>query len=202
MNLLLNSGSALLNGGILEFYDKITPTDNAYIDTGYIPTVNSKFVSHIKRPTLNNCCIYSNSTQSKTDGIRFLLNRQRFYASFGSSRIENSGLTELELTITHEHTQYVTINDNSDTYITSVGDKFINEPLTIFSDYYQRSVSGAMAYFNDNSLYSFKIYENDVLVRDFKPCTYNGVAGLWDMVESKFYDNSNSVGTLTVSNDV
>lgn len=48
VNLLLNSGGALLNGGILKFYDKIIPTDNAYIDTGYIPTVNSKFVSHIK----------------------------------------------------------------------------------------------------------------------------------------------------------
>jgi hypothetical protein len=40
-------------------------------------------------------------------------------------------------------------------------------------------------------LYSFKIYEyvNDVKtpVRDFVPCVTNGVAGLYDLCESKFY---------------
>lgn len=122
--------------------------------------------------------------------------------SFGASRVLTEPNTDLDLTITHAHTEYLIINGNDNTYKTSVGNNYIAEPLTIFSDYYNRSVSGTMAYFNNNSLYSFKIYENDVLVRDFKPCTYNGVAGLWDMVESKFYGNSNSVGTLTASNDV
>ena len=186
---------------ILEFYDKLTPTDNAYIDTDYIPTVDSKFVVHIKRPNYNGCCIYSNSKPNKTDGIRFLLSLSVPYISFGASRVQNPTLNDLELNIIHEHTQYLTINGNSDTYTTSVGGYYINEPLTIFSDYYNRSAHGSMSYFNKNSLYSFKIYENDVLVRDFKPCTYNGVAGLWDEVESKFYGNSNSVGTLTASND-
>lgn len=190
------------NDGILEFYDKIIPKDNAYINTGYIPTADSSFVVHIKRARLNNSCIYSNATQGKTDGIRFLLASNGIYVSFGASRVLNSGLSELELNIIHAHKKYITINGNSNTYITSVGNTYINEPLTIFSDYYNRSVSGQLAYFNGNSLYSFKIYENDVLVRDFKPCTYNGVAGLWDTVESKFYCNSNNIGTLTVSNDV
>jgi hypothetical protein len=40
-------------------------------------------------------------------------------------------------------------------------------------------------------VYSFQIYDNDVLVRDFKPCTNaDGVAGLFDVVGQTFYTNS------------
>lgn len=38
-------------------------------------------------------------------------------------------------------------------------------------------------------------------VRDFRPCTYNGEAGLWDMVEGKFYGNANTQGSFSVGND-
>ena len=33
------------------------------------------------------------------------------------------------------------------------------------------------------------------------PCTYDGEPGIWCEEESKFYGNSNSIGTLTVSNN-
>ena len=204
VNLLLNSGSALLNGGILKFYDKITPTDNAYIDTEYIPNLTNKFVAKVSTKNTD-YCIYSNlRTSSENNTIRFFRTGRSLYMAYGAYRVQNAPPnlpTDIELE--HSHTEYVTINNDSSTYKTSLGDFIISNSLHIFHDGY-RNASGETAYdyFNDNSLYSFKIYENDVLVRDFKPCTYNGVAGLWDMVESKFYDNSNSVGTLTVSNDV
>ena len=43
-------------------------------------------------------------------------------------------------------------------------------------------------------LYSFKIYEGDVLKRDFAPCveTATGKAGLLDLVEGRFYGNAGS----------
>lgn len=50
--------------------------------------------------------------------------------------------------------------------------------------------------------YYYKVWDNNgVLLRDFKPCTYNGEAGLWDSVECKFYGNANNTGTLTVGNN-
>ena len=54
---------------------------------------------------------------------------------------------------------------------------------------------------NKTALYYCRIYDNGVLVRDYKPCLYNGEAGLWDSVEGKFYGNANNTGTLTVGND-
>ena len=41
-------------------------------------------------------------------------------------------------------------------------------------------------------LYSFKIYDNGTLVRDFVPCyrVYDGEIGLWDNVNNVFYENA------------
>ena len=41
-------------------------------------------------------------------------------------------------------------------------------------------------------LYSFKIYNNGTLVRDFVPCysVYDGENGLLDIVNSVFYENA------------
>lgn len=51
-------------------------------------------------------------------------------------------------------------------------------------------------------LYSAKIYHNGVLKRDFVPCVNrSGVAGLYDLVESNFHQNSKS-GVLTAGPEV
>ena len=40
-------------------------------------------------------------------------------------------------------------------------------------------------------IYSFKVYDNDVLIRDFIPVkTLENQIGLWDLVEDKFYGNA------------
>lgn len=52
-------------------------------------------------------------------------------------------------------------------------------------------------------IYSCKVYENDILVRDFIPCyrKSDGVIGLYDMVNGVFYTNAGA-GTFTKGNDV
>lgn len=43
---------------------------------------------------------------------------------------------------------------------------------------------------------TIEIYDDDVLVRSFRPCFYNGQYGLWDTISKKFYGNSGT-GTIT-----
>lgn len=51
-------------------------------------------------------------------------------------------------------------------------------------------------------LYLFKIYDNDVLVRDFIPCkNQSGVIGLYDTVNSQFYQNAGS-GTFIAGPEI
>lgn len=54
-------------------------------------------------------------------------------------------------------------------------------------------------------LYSFKIYDNDTLVRDFVPCIKgegtDSVAGLYDLVNGVFYTNAGT-GVFSIGNTV
>lgn len=45
-----------------------------------------------------------------------------------------------------------------------------------------------VTYVGASRIYSFKIYDNGVLIRDFIPCTNpDGISGLWDSVNNVFY---------------
>lgn len=54
-----------------------------------------------------------------------------------------------------------------------------------------RNQAGTAQYLMTARVYSFQLYQNDVVVRDFIPCrNSNNVVGMYDLVEGKFYGNS------------
>jgi len=62
-----------------------------------------------------------------------------------------------------------------------------NYNITIFAV----NTNGTIQYGKNHKIYEYKIYEEDTLVRDFIPC-YRKMgrrAGLYDLVEGKFYDS-------------
>ena len=65
----------------------------------------------------------------------------------------------------------------------SSGDFKNTVPLLIM--YTQNGGQGAVG-----RLYSFAIYEDDVLVHQYTPCVENGIAGVWDSVGKQFLSNS------------
>ena len=48
-----------------------------------------------------------------------------------------------------------------------------------------------------SKIYYCKIFEDDILVRNFVPCTCNEIPGMWDKVEMKFYPNAGT-GTFVL----
>lgn len=54
-----------------------------------------------------------------------------------------------------------------------------------------RNQAGTAQSIASAKVYSFQLYQNDVVVRDFIPCrNANNVVGMYDLVEGKFYGNS------------
>ena len=45
-------------------------------------------------------------------------------------------------------------------------------------------------------IYSFKIWDNGTLVRDFIPCTQDGIAGLYDNINNVFYRSATSTALV------
>ena len=53
------------------------------------------------------------------------------------------------------------------------------------------NTNGSIQYGNGHSIYSYKIYENNILIRDFIPCyrKIDNVIGMYDLVNNEFYTN-------------
>ena len=61
------------------------------------------------------------------------------------------------------------------------------------------NISGTVDQKSSMKLYSFQLYDNDVLVRDFVPCIKDdGTVGLYDLVGKQFYGNAGA-GVFTGS---
>lgn len=65
--------------------------------------------------------------------------------------------------------------------------------IFIFSNHNGYNGTGAIQNMSGMKLYRFTMYDNDKMVRDFIPVTYNGTVGLFDRIESKFYSSPNGV---------
>lgn len=65
------------------------------------------------------------------------------------------------------------------------------------------NASGNLSYASAMELYNFKIYDDDVLVRDFIPCSKrsDGKIGLYDIVNNQFYPNAGT-GTFVAGPEV
>ena len=60
-------------------------------------------------------------------------------------------------------------------------------PLCLFG--YSQATANPL---HSERMYSCKIYQNDILIRDFVPALQNGVYGLWDKKNKKFYSSATS----------
>lgn len=96
------------------------------------------------------------------------------------------------------HTANVTMSQTSNmlarTTATGSTAKSANMTLKLFAQHVYGSAIENYAYVR---LYSCQVYSNNTLVRDFIPCkNTSGTVGLWDDVNSVFYENKGS-GTFT-----
>ena len=124
---------------------------------------------------------------------------------------DNTTLNKNKMEMTYDWTTYGTYSINhkvseTQTWLDKNGNKMstVNAPLYIFGGIQIPDIRGGeIGECDDNNIipfslyqymyvYDFKIYENNVLKRDFVPCyrKSDNKAGLYDLVEDKFYTNN------------
>lgn len=194
-----NNGTFIVSNKI-KYYDYLEKDGVAYIDTGYIPTINTK-IRYKFAPLLSNLIGYSGA---RLDPYRFSVTtfENGSYFTFAlTNNTWSNNRTDIKL-----NKVYDCIAGNGYQIINNVeySEEVLTEPIIWSKTFKTKAVGKDDSYntsFDNQKIYIIQIWENDTLVRDFKPCLYNGVAGLWDSVEHKFYGNANSAGALTVGND-
>lgn len=183
-----------------------TPTSTtknglAYIDTNFIPTEKTRTVADLQVTQASQNPRYFGS--GKWDSLGYMVSqewtvgesRARIYCKYGQS----SGWLQTDYVPTIDRHVY-DLNNDGKLLIDNV--EIATLPTTSFT------CATSMAIFtatraNDTYVdlsetvfgrcYSFKIYEDSILVRDFVPCTRDSdsKAGMYDIVNDVFYSSGN-----------
>lgn len=165
----------------------IQSTGSQYINTGFVPTSNTRIDAEFQvTSNIGNKNLFGGDTTAYV------------FDSMTDTSIEysvgNSGWKTVNVSsITTKFS--ISINKSRILFNGSLIASFSqtitsNNPLYIFLRY------GGTAY-GSAKLYSFKIYENDVIIHDYKPCKNDsGEIGLYDVIDDQFYASATSTAFL------
>lgn len=164
----------------------IQSTGNQYVDTGFIPNQDSRIVMDIESLATTTQWIFGarNSGNQATFSMP-ILSATSVRDDYNAETTQGTVSTVLVRTL---------IDKNKN--ISSFGDCTFSHAYGPFNsgyNLYLLTVNSAGTLHSSKfkgKIFSCKIYDNDILVRDFIPCqTTSGEIGLWDDVNSVFYGN-------------
>ena len=167
----------------------IESTGTQYINTGYIPTANTKVTMDFQLTAAGsaNVCLFGVVGQFS---FRWF-GRGSVFRSNGANNVDfPKGIPALDRHSVEKTATKATL-DKTKSVTTAVGN--VSNTLYLLA---QRGPSAAQN-FSRAKLYSCQIYENNALIKDFVSCkTASGAVGLYDTVEGQFYANAGT-GTFT-----
>lgn len=181
-----NSGTGEFKYGEVVEYTELTYIQSSgtqYIDTGIKPTQN--IVAECRLAYLGDIGKGITGARGESSTIRWGLRSdttaKKFGAYIGTASILANAFDDVAHTF--KWGAPYGLNVDGTTYSEAISETFnINANIVIFG--YNNSGTVAI---NPARVEWYKIYDNDVLIRDYMPAIQNGRTGLYDKVENKMY---------------
>ena len=185
----------------------IESSGTQFIDTGFVPNDNTEIIlvfTNNNATTGNYDCIFGTRTTASNDNTFALwIDTNRRFGAFYVTDGTGQALTLFPTSI-NAMTKHTAVMKGRVAEIDSVS---VTCPATSSSPAYSFYIgacntAGTADYFSKILIYESKIYDNEILVRDFVPCYRKAdyVAGLYDLVNNVFYTNAGS-GVFAVGAD-
>ena len=197
----LGTGADFSIGKKLTPVEYIENTGNSHINTGYNPNSTTRVEAKFKMnetPTAFRWLFLSRNESVAGSGFGFGCITNGFISSeFNDRQTSTAKLTTNTYYVIDKNRNICNFNSST---LTNVDSTFtVNYPLTIFALNNAGSITSGV-----NPLancYYFKIYDNDVLVRDFIPVRdENNVGYLLDLLTNTLYGNAGS-GSFAIGED-
>ena len=173
----------------------IESTGTQYIDTGFKPTGNSRVV----------CDIQLSGTGAWLYGARHTATDRTFMTVAMTDNYRSDYNNSYSLNIPYDMTDRVTIDKNKGSM--TIGTQTVSYEDADFSCAYNLYIfagnsAGAPSTFSSMKLFYCKVYDNDLLIRDYIPCQGpSGDIGLYDTENNQFYENAGT-GTFTAGPEI
>lgn len=195
-----SSGQFTVEGEIV-YYDRLIGDGTAYIDLGIPATTNDRYELGFQLTEGKANPFFG---AYNTSGTRLAFLGRSSLSTRTSFPIVYCSSSQQQLAIAGRLNNYVegyvdlsaltAEFGNGVTSFTKGGNAFPTQNLHIFTTAEHNSPHAC-------SFSHFRLIRESNLLMDLKPCTYNGEAGMWDMVGWKFYGNSNTSGAFTAENE-
>lgn len=179
--------------------DYIESTGTQYIDTGFLTSPNTKVIADFQYMKLVNgerlfgrYLSYATSNDLSYDF--YISSSLKFAYTYNNKQGNWTGIHLADLQrhkLIFNQNKKIILDDNE---IQMQGEATYSckRNFLIFSAYESTETQLNDAAYSYAKLYSFKMYDNDVLIRDFIPCyrKADNVPGLYESVNNKFYTNA------------
>lgn len=166
----------------------IESSGTQYIDTGFIANNNTRVVMDFELTGDNPSdvhALYGTRSSSTVDCYVFLWNGSKHRVYYGTNYNDIGTTTMTGRRVVDQNKETTLFDGETRTYENV--DFTTPRTLKLFA-----SDNGGTIRWNAYAkVYSCRIYDNDVLIRDYVPCTnLDGEVGLWDKVNDTFYGNA------------
>lgn len=190
--------------GVATKYTKleyIESNGTQYIDTGFKHNQDTRVVMNVQ-PTASslssNVFLFDGASGNTTrKGVFYHASASKWavdYKSDSNRQYISNTATNANFIIDYDK-NVCTINNETITFTASTFQSTVN--MALFATNYNGTVQAYVS----AKLYSCQIYDNGILIRDFVPALRSdGIAGLYDAINDKFYVSSGS-GNFIASSD-
>ena len=175
-------------GREIHYVDYIESTGTQYIDTGFNPTSKTRWEYDYQFNNTSSSYIGNGMfiTSPSTQRFAIGLIGDYFNMSYGADNVVSvPSDTDRHMFIIDANNMYWKIDNSTGTYSTEV-----TASLSRNIYFFARN-GGSLYNANSGKLYGSKIYDNGILVRDYKPAIdENGVGFMFDRAIHTIYDNA------------
>lgn len=188
------TNASILPSGYTQL-EYIQSDGTQYIVTDFIPNQDTRVVVDFQFVETGGVFLFGSRQSYITRGYSFNISSQGYFASaYANEGNKNISRADTDRHVLNKDKNEVYWDEGSVPRVTSDYVEFnCPKPMTIFACY---NASTPNSYMCKAKIYSFKIYNNDILAKDYIPCINpNGEVGLYDIVNKAFVGNSGS-GTL------
>ncbi len=179
-------------------YDRLIGDGTAYIDTGITPLYATDKISFCAKLDQYKGATFINAGSGAN---RFEIygssstTRNFYYVSYPASAQRNCNLPNY---IQFFNEGWIDMASGTSNFGGVASSGLNNNTLTPT----WKASSSLKIMYNYKSTFKYFRYERSGgIIIDWHPCTYNGVAGMWDMVNNTFHGNANTSGSFSVAND-
>jgi hypothetical protein len=170
---------------ILEY---IESTGTQYIDTEYKPNKDTHVLCEVEyKISSATTFLFGGRTSSTANMFSFLQYQSSYRYDYNTTNMSfGTGVSYTEKFKIDANKNTIILSDNETKSATYAS---FTAPVSMYI--FANNNNGTVQGLCTAKVYYFKIYDNEVLVRDFIPCISNtGETGLYDLVGKKFYSNA------------